>query len=166
MPFGHHCGELSTGLLRVPPRKPATGQPFRMTTPNFADAPPLLTDTDVLLRVEQLVGPAVADSTLWIMWVDGDGRQAPVVMPVDELPRRPEPAQLDGLTTVLGELRDDFRTDMGAGSVIFTLERLGPAVVQPQDRLWADALAGACERAEMGLRGVFLSTRRGVRRLR
>lgn len=116
---GHHCGELSTALLRAPPRGPASGQSLGMTIPNFADAPALLTDTDVLLRVEQLVGHAVADRTLWIMWVDGDGRQAPVVMPVEEFPRDPEPAQLDGLATVLG-----------------------------------------------GLRGVYLSTRRGVRRLR
>ncbi|MQA13092.1 MAG: hypothetical protein GEV09_02690 [Pseudonocardiaceae bacterium] len=137
-----------------------------MTTPNFADAPPLLTDADVVLRVEQLVGPAAADRTLWIMWVDGDGRQAPVVMPVEDLPRRPESDMLDGLAAVLGGLRDELVTDLGSGSVILTLERLGPDRVSPDDRTWVDALATSCERAEMGLRGVFLSTRGGVRRMR
>lgn len=83
-----------------------------MTPSNYADAPPLLTDADVLLRVEQLIGPAAAERRLWIMWVDGDGR------------------------------------------------------VQADDRAWAEAMAATCERAETWMRGSFLSTRGGVRRLR
>ncbi|HYZ08830.1 MAG TPA: hypothetical protein VE709_09710 [Pseudonocardiaceae bacterium] len=55
-----------------------------------------MTDADVLARVEQLVGPAATDHRLWIMWVDGDGRQAPVVVPVDGIPRHPGPNQLEG----------------------------------------------------------------------
>lgn len=137
-----------------------------MTSLNFAEAPPLLTDADVLLRVEQLVGPAAADHTLWLMWVDADGWQAPVVMPIDDMPPRPDSDQLEGLATVLGALRDDLATESGSGSVILTVERSGLDGVLPDDRSWADALVTACERAGMGLRGVFLSTRSGVGRLR
>ena len=98
---------------------------------NFAEAPPLLTDADVLVRVEQLVGPAAADRRLWIMWVDGDGQQAPVIVPVDDMPRHPDRSQLDGLAEVLAGLRDELATESGPCSVVFTLERLGLDGVLP-----------------------------------
>ncbi|MGI9002406.1 MAG: hypothetical protein ACR2GH_12165 [Pseudonocardia sp.] len=137
-----------------------------MTIPNSADAPPLLTDADVLHRVEQLVGPAVAIRQLWIMFVDGDGQQAPVIVPISDLPQRPRPDPLSGLTQVLAGLRDELTTDLGPGSVILTLERIGRDAVLPADQEWADALAVTCEQAGMALRGVFLSTDGGVRSLR
>jgi hypothetical protein len=136
-----------------------------MTIPDFADAPPLLTDADVLARVQALVGRAVTDRQLWIMFVDGDNRQTPVVMPVSDLPRRPPPGLLDGLAGVLGGVRDDLATDTGPGSVILTLERRGPADPRPLDRSWTDALVRTCRSADIGLRGVFLSNDAGVRRL-
>ncbi|MDQ3273873.1 MAG: hypothetical protein M3Q39_02285 [Actinomycetota bacterium] len=133
---------------------------------NFAAAPPLMTDADVLVRVEQLVGPAAADRRLWIMWVDGDGRQAPVVVPIDDIPRHPDPSQLAGLAEVLSGLRDELTTELGPCSVILTLERLGLDGVLPGDHTWAAALAEVCERAGTPLRGTFQATRGGVRRLR
>ncbi|MFC4948944.1 hypothetical protein [Pseudonocardia sp. GCM10023141] len=136
-----------------------------MTLPNASDAPPLHTDADVLERVRQIVGPAIAASQLWIMFVDGDGRQAPVVMPVSDVPRHPPTGLLAGLTGVIGGLHRELITDRGSGSVILTYERVGPDAVQPADREWAAALIGCCERAGMALRGIFLSTRAGVRRL-
>ena len=133
---------------------------------NSAAAPPLLTDADVLVHVEQLVGPAAVDRRLWIIWVDADGRQAPVVVPVDDIPRHLDLSQLDGLTEVLSRLRDELTTESGPCSVVFTLERLGVDGVLPGDRTWATALAAACERSGTPLRGTFLTTRGGVRRLR
>ncbi len=129
------------------------------------DMPVLLTDSDVLARVRELVGPAITDRQLWIMFVDGDGRQAPVVMPISDLPRFPEPGGITNLSSVLGSLRDDLATDLGPGSVILTCERLGTDRTLPQDRDWAQALTDACISAEIELRGLFLSTRSGVRRL-
>lgn len=49
--------------------------------------------------------------------------------------------------------------------MILTLERRGPAIVHPQDRAWADALVRTCHTADVGLRGVFLSSDAGVRRV-
>jgi hypothetical protein len=69
----------------------------KITSPH--DAPPLLTDDDVKRRVEALVGPALRDRTLWLLFVDGDSRQAPVVMPINDLPRLP-----DGVITGLGSV--------------------------------------------------------------
>ncbi len=125
----------------------------------------LLTDADVLARVRELVGPAVTDRRLWIMFVDGDGRQASVVMPISDLPRFPEPGGVANLSSVLGSLCEDLTTDLGPGSVILTCERLGTDRTLPQDRDWAQALTDACITARMELRGLFLSTRGGLRRL-
>lgn len=137
----------------------------RMTLPHPVDLPTLLTDADVLARVRRLIGPACTDRQLWIMFVDGDGRQAPVVMPISDLPRHPEPGGVANLPSVLGGVHEQLRTDLGPGSVILTLERLGPDRTLPQDREWAQALTDACSEGRVELRGLFLSTRGGVRRL-
>ena len=134
--------------------------------PSPDGAPLLLTDADVLDRVRQLVGPAVTDRQLWLLFVDGDGRQSPVVVPVAGIPERPNPGGLAGLDAVLAQVRDDLATDLGAGSVVLALERLGPDATLPGDRDWARVLTDCCTGAEIELRGIFLSTRGGVRRLR
>jgi len=136
-----------------------------MPIPNAADAPLLLTDADVLRRVTDLIGTASAVRQLWVMFVDGDCRQTPVIMPISDIPEHPEVGPLDGLALVLAGLRGELTTDLGPGSVILTLERLGPDAVLPADREWRRALALTCDRAEMGMRGLFLSTDAGVRRI-
>lgn len=136
-----------------------------MTIPNAADAPLLLTDHDVLDRVDQLVGRAAAVRQLWIMFVDGDGRQAPVILPISDLPRTPQPGPLRSLRRVLAGLRDDLATDLGPGSVILTFERVGRNAVLPADLTWSDALTQTCAEAGMPLRGLYLSTDGGVRPL-
>ena len=136
-----------------------------MTIPHPADAPLLLTDADVLDRVRSLVGHAITDRQLWIMFVDGDDRQTPVVMPVSDMPRHPPTGLLDNLGVVLRGVRDGLATDVGPGSVILTLERRGSAAPRPLDRSWTEALDRTCRSVDIGLRGVFLSSDAGVRRL-
>jgi hypothetical protein len=136
-----------------------------MTLPNPANAPLLLTDTDVLQRVEQLVGRAIATRQLWVMLVDGDGRQAPVVIPISDVPLRPEARVIDNLAAILAGLCADLTTDTGNGTVILTLERIGRDAVLPVDRQWAAALQEVCDRAGAALRGVYLSTSGGVHRI-
>jgi hypothetical protein len=135
-----------------------------MTTPPL-DHPPLRTEDDVLARVRRLVGHAVTDRQLWVMLVDGDDHQAPVVVPISDLPRHPERRGLAALSHVLAGLRAELATARGPGSVIFARERSGTDDVLPLDRAWAAALAEACRSAEVTLRGVYLSTPGGVRRL-
>jgi len=136
-----------------------------MTIPNPATAPPLHTDADVLLRVQQLVGPAIAARQLWVMFVDGDGRQAPVVMPIPDVPLRPDARTVDDLAAVLATVLADLATAAGEGSAVLTLERVGRDAVLPGDRQWAAALQTACARAGAALRGLYLSTSGGVRPL-
>jgi hypothetical protein len=136
-----------------------------MTRISPETAPPLRTDGDVARRVADLVGRATRDDTLWLMFVDGDDRQAPVVMPVEELSGPPD----DELVTALGDVLEGFLPDLataaGVGSVVFVRERLGPDDVLPADRAWADALVTMCRKREIRQRGVHLSTRHRTRRI-
>ena len=136
-----------------------------MTIPNPANAPLLLTDADVLQRVEQLIGRATVARQLWVMFVDGDGKQAPVIMPISDLPLRPEARVIDNLAAVLAGMCDDLTTEVGSGTVILTLERIGRDAVLPVDRQWAAALHEACDRAGAVLRGMYLSTSGEVHRM-
>jgi hypothetical protein len=129
-------------------------------------ASPLLTDDDVQERVTTLIGRATQDRCLWLMLVDGDRRQAPVVMPVEDSPVRPDPALAEGLRGVLEGLTDMLATDAGPGSCVFVWERLGPDGFREDDEVWARALAEAATGADLGTLGIFLSTPAGVRRLR
>ncbi|MGI5129724.1 hypothetical protein ACQEVB_23150 [Pseudonocardia sp. CA-107938] len=126
-----------------------------------SDLPALRVDDDGLDRVRELVGNAAAQRRLWLMFVDGDGLQSPVVMPVDDLPPAPTPALIGGLQHVLTGLRDH----LAGGSVLLTLERHGPDEVLAADLAWAAALRTACGGAGVAVRGTFLSTPEGVRRL-
>ena len=131
-------------------------------TASPVDLPPLTTDEEVLARVRMLVGAAVTDQ-LWILFVDGDGRQSPVLVPISELPARPEPHGLAALAGVLRGLRHELVTDRGPGAVIVTRERTGADTVLEADREWAAALAEVCRTAGVALRATVLSTPGGVR---
>ncbi len=141
----------------------ATLQPMTLQHPT--DLPPLVSDEDVLARVEKLVGTAITDRQLWLMLVDGDGRQTPVVVPISDMPRNPDARGLAGLSQVLSGLRAELATERGPGTVILTRERRGSDEVSPLDRAWAEALADTCRTADVALRGVFLSTPGGVQRV-
>jgi len=58
-------------------------------------AGPLLTDADVHERVEALIGRATQDRCVWLLLVDGDRRQTPVVMPLEDSPLRPDRRLVD-----------------------------------------------------------------------
>jgi hypothetical protein len=125
-----------------------------------ATAPPLRTDDDVARRVAALIGCAIRDDTLWLLFVDGDDRQAPVVVPIDELSGPPDGKVVAALGEVLEGILPDLATATAAGSVVFVRERLGPDDVLPADRAWAEALTTMCRDREIRQRGVHLSTRR------
>ena len=134
-------------------------------TPSPATAVPLLTDDDVQRRVELRIGTAIRDGSLWLLFVDGDRHQSPVVMPIDDTPRLPD-AMISGLGQVLEGILPDLATAAGPGSVIFVRERLGPDAVLPDDRVWAEVLTTMCRARGIELRGIHLSTPGGVLRLR
>jgi hypothetical protein len=132
--------------------------------PSPHDAPPLLTDDDVRHRVETLIAPALRHGTLWLLFVDGDRRQAPVVMPIDEMPDLPDNL-VTGLGSVLEGVLPDMATAGGPGSVVFVRERLGPDEVLPADRVWAEVLTTMCRARRIVQRGVYLVTPDATQRL-
>ncbi len=136
-----------------------------MTGFSPATAPPLRTDDDVARRVAALIGRATRDDTLWLLFVDGDDRQTPVVMPVEEVSGPPDGEMVMALGNVLEGVLPDLVTAAGVGSVVFVRERLGPDFVVPADRAWAEALATMCREREIRSRGVHLSTRSMTKRI-
>jgi hypothetical protein len=131
-------------------------------TASPVDLPPLTTDEEVLARARMVVG-AACTRQLWILFVDGDGRQSPVVVPIAEVPHRPERRGLAGLARVLAGLRAELVTEHGPGAVIIVRERTGADAVLDADREWAAALAEVCRTAGVALRAAVLSTPGGVR---
>lgn len=148
-------------VRRRPAGGPAT-HPDPMTTPHISELPALHTDAEVHERVSMLVGAAAADRQLWIMFVDGDGTQTPVIMPIAEMPAEPDPEIVDRLAEILGTVCDDLATEHGPGSVVLTWERRGGDRTLPDDRAWARALSDACTMSGTRCRGLFLSTSAGV----
>jgi len=131
-----------------------------MTDLSPATAAPLRTDDDVARRVADLIGCAARDDTLWLLFVDGDDRQSPVLVPFEELPGSPDRRTVAALGQVIQGVLPNLTTEGGAGSVVFVRERLGPDDVVPDDRAWAEALTATCRHRGIRVRGVHLSSPR------
>lgn len=74
--------------------------------------------------------------SIWLIFLDADGRPSPVLMPIDDIPRRPVPLFLDNLRYMSRELvgKDSI------ASVAMLLSRPGRATMTDDDRAWARAL--------------------------
>jgi hypothetical protein len=88
--------------------------------------------------VSLLQPPTFGARSLWLTWFDAEGKQSPVLVPVDDLPVTPDPSMFDGLrllneTVVSAQLGDGSHLAMA-------LCRPGEAVVSDSDDEWVDAL--------------------------
>ena len=109
-----------------------------MTTPPLADAP-IRSAADLADRWRSLLDPPeFAGRSLWLTWIGRDGRQLPVVVPVDELPRAPDPVLLVELREVHTRVQHDQLG--GAGHLALALCRPGTAEVTEDDDAWVEAL--------------------------
>ncbi len=109
-----------------------------MTTPQLSDVP--VRSPLALTRrwISLLQPPIFGARSLWLAWFDADGRQSPVLVPVDDLPVTPDPALFDGLR-LLNETV--VSAQLGEGShVAMALCRPGETVVSDSDDEWVDAL--------------------------
>ncbi|MEO7126946.1 MAG: hypothetical protein ABI382_11770 [Nakamurella sp.] len=121
---------------------------------------PLNTDNDKVARVRDLLAPASNPAQLWVLILDRDSYQSPLVVPIDERPAIPDPAVIDSLLTALGAVA---REQLGKGcQAMFVLERLGSFGITAKDHCWAAALQGACDRAAIPCAGTFLLSPGGV----
>jgi hypothetical protein len=129
-----------------------------MKPPAYEDSKlvPLSTDALIQQRAAALIGKAIRRQ-LWVMFLDGNDAQLPVLVPIDGMPTEPEG---DGrLSQALRELVDG----VGAHSVILVLERYGGQELTASDVAWAGALHDAAASADIRLRAILLSHRHGVR---
>src|SRR5487761_705045 len=77
--------------------------PARQTAPELL-AIPVITDDDVLDRVAAIVPPAARRyRTLWLFFIHHDGIQANLVVPIDDIPERPEPTVIHNVCYVAAE---------------------------------------------------------------
>jgi hypothetical protein len=72
--------------------------------------------------------------SLWLVFLYEDGQVAPVVVPIEDIPARPD-ALVANLGAVLAGLADD-----GVSSTAMLLSRPGPRAMSADDRAWARAL--------------------------
>ncbi|WP_346232301.1 hypothetical protein [Parafrigoribacterium mesophilum] len=130
-----------------------------MKPPNYEETrlQPLATDALVQERVADLIGRAIQHQ-LWFLFVDDQQVQLPLVIPMGELPNRPDAF----LGTVAANLREAMGVE-GASAVIVVLERYADAGLTSADREWALAIHTELEQAGVTMRAILLSHRHGVR---
>jgi hypothetical protein len=118
---------------------------------------PLITDTDIERRVSQLIGRANLRQ-LWLLFLDSDSVQLPLLIPIDGIPTQPTGDDTERVVSNIAELM----LDIDASSFIAVWERYGPARLTHQDAAWVRALDRECEEQGVALRGMLLSHRTGV----
>jgi hypothetical protein len=126
-------------------------------------ADPLVTDQDVLRRVDRFLDPGSRrQRSMWLMFLSGDGTQLPVVVPIDDVPERPGPQLVGNLCHVIADVLADAAPE---GSAVITLTRPGSETVDDTDRSWFRNLYGAAREQGASIRMLCLATRAGVRQL-
>jgi hypothetical protein len=132
-------------------------------TPDFDSASLLLTDADVLSRVDELIDSgARATRSLWLFFVSADGAQLPVVVPIDDVPPRPVPHLIGTVCTVIAGI---IAEQVPGGSAILALTRPGPAAPGPDDRYWARSVQVSAQQHNVAIRMLCLATPGCVRQL-
>jgi hypothetical protein len=132
-------------------------------TPDFDLLTPLDTDADVLDRVDQIIGEdARRDRALWLLFLDADAVQLPVVVPIDDIPANPDPDCARSICDMSAHVLNDAAP---GGSAVITLVRDHRQGMPDSDQQWLMAFQAAAARTGVRLRMFCVATRDGVRRL-
>ncbi len=126
-------------------------------------AVPLRTDDDVLRRVDLLVDHGARElRSVWLLFIAATGVQLPVVVPIDNVPERPD---LTSARTLCWLIAEALRNNVPGGHAIVVLTRPGAGRAGAADRDWATTLHRAAGDRGASLRMVCLATPSGVCRL-
>src|SRR4051794_11186575 len=110
-----------------------------MTTPPLAEVP-IRSAEELTARWEAILEPPVFGArSLWLTWLDDDGRMLPLLVPVDDVPRSPSSALLSGLLSLHGAICTEHLS--GNGHLAMALCRPGPPDITDDDDEWVDALS-------------------------
>lgn len=103
--------------------------------------PPILTDRDLFERWEELMGDGgFGRRSLWLIFLDEEGHQAELIVPIDDVPMLPHPPEVRRIAEVVAGVR----AELGVADVPLLLSRPGPSYITDGDRRWAMALTEAC----------------------
>jgi len=120
-------------------------------------------DQDVLGRVAAIIAPTARyDRTLWLFFLDPDGTQAKLVVPIDDIPDRPAPSMLGNVCYVATE---SIAHSWPGGSVVITLSRPGGLKLTDSDRHILRAFQHGASVHGTPVRMLCLATPQGVREL-
>jgi hypothetical protein len=136
-----------------------------MDTPHSVEllATPVRSDADVLARVATVIDQEARRlRALWLFFLDGDGLQNEVVVPIDCIPDRPDPQLVASLCYVVTQLLNGSEPD---GAAIITLSRPGFPELIDTDRRWLSALQRGVAAHRSPIRMLCLATPCGVREL-
>jgi hypothetical protein len=125
---------------------------------------PVRTDADVLARVALIIdGEARRLRALWLFFLDSDGLQNEVVVPIDCIPDLPDPQLVGSVCNVVSRLLSG--SDADAGMAVIALSRPGIADLGDADRHWLSALQQGAATHRSPIRMLCLATPDGVREL-
>jgi hypothetical protein len=109
-----------------------------MTTSSLAEVP-IRSAAELTERWATVLAPPVFGArSLWLLWLDADGRMLPVVVPVDDVDRRPDAALVAGLLEVHGGVAKQFLD--GSAHLAMALCRPGAPEVTEDDAAWVAEL--------------------------
>jgi hypothetical protein len=98
----------------------------------------------------------------WLVFLSGDGVQLPAVVPVVDVPERPDALPVADLCVVFAHVLGDATA---AGSDVITLTRSGDETVDDTDRCWFRTLHAAARERGAAIRMIGRATQAGVRQL-
>lgn len=135
-----------------------------MTTPSSTPDPDAIiaTDADARELLSTMLGPALRRQ-LWAFLLASNGRQLPIVIPIDGIPASPSDEELRSIVSSLGQVLDEYGP---GGSILFALERPGDETPHGFDELWADGLHSAAEDEAVDVFAIYLVHDDGLRMMK
>lgn len=135
-----------------------------MTTPSSTPDPDAIiaSDADARELLTTLLGPALRRQ-LWAFLLASNGRQLPIVIPIDGIPASPSNEELRSIVASLGQVLDEYGP---GGSILFALERPGDETPHGFDELWADGLHSAADDEAVDVFAIYLVHDDGLRMMK
>ena len=109
-----------------------------MTTSPLADIP-IRSAAELTERWFTVIAPPIFIArSLWLLWLGADGRMLPMVIPIDDVERRPDEGLVAGLLEVHRGIAEQFLD--GSGHLALALCRPGRPEMTEDDAAWAKEL--------------------------
>lgn len=126
---------------------------------------PVITDADVLARVDEIIEPAARpERALWLFFFYADGTQAPAIVPIADMPELPKEGDAEQAFHMLRHFYglNDGDIDL---SFVVTVCRDGTLELIESDRRWLRVLQSGIKEDGAPVRMLCLATPEGVRAL-